>query len=367
MRAQTLDEAFDPEANAFDFLRVTLAALVIVSHAFLTAGRTDPISDWSGRQENLGGVAVDAFFCISGFLVARSRARTSDVRRFLLHRALRIAPAFAAAVLVVAFGFGPLWAWLERGALPSGFFDAALDWVRDSFLFRTDQDSGFAGLLRGNPVAGWVDAPLWTLRYECICYALLALLGWLGLLDAERPAAVALACGAAWLLHALDSAMPGIGAAMSGGLASAELLRLSAFFFAGAFAWHWRKSLLASPRVAAASGALLVAALRVGGFQLVAPAALTCLVLWLACRLPLRRLGRADTSYGLYLFGFPIQQTFVLVGLHNLGMPAFIALSLAAAWVLALLSHALVETPFLALKRAPSRSPASKVQPELAA
>ena len=360
-RMPTLDASFVPDRNAFDVLRVSFAAMVLLSHATLLSGHADPISTWSGQQENLGGIAVDGFFAVSGFLVARSYALSRGTGGFLLNRALRIGPAYVVAVLVVALGFGPLWAWLERGQIQTAFLygpTGALAWIRDTLLFRTDQDAGFGGLLRGNPVAGWVDAPLWTLRYECACYAALAVLGWLDLLSAQKPFAIAVAATLALALHALNSASTGLGTLLVGGLVNEDFIRLGAFFFAGSFAWFFRDRVLLNWKVAAASAGLLLLSLRQGGFQFFAVPALTYFIIWLGCRLPFRRL-RADYSYGLYLYGFPVQQTLALCGVHESGVPLLVVVSVGATWVLAATSAAFIETPSLLLKRraAGSRPP----------
>ena len=58
-------------ANNFDVLRFALASLVIFSHSFpLLQGdnRREPLSVLTGGQTDLGKLAVDGFFLISGFL-----------------------------------------------------------------------------------------------------------------------------------------------------------------------------------------------------------------------------------------------------------------------------------------------------------
>ena len=67
-------------------------------------------------------------------------------------------------------------------------------------------------------------------------------------------------------------------------------------------------------------------------------------------RFRLRVLGRTDLSYGIYLYGFPIQQSLVLLvpGLRN--MAAFFLVSAALSGLMAALSWHLVERPALGLR-----------------
>ena len=71
---------------------------------------------------------------------------------------------------------------------------------------------------------------------------------------------------------------------------------------------------------------------------------MACLCLWLGVRLPLSHVGRPnDVSYGMYIYGFPGQQTLALVGVQRLGVAAFVLLGIAGTVPLAVLSWFVVE------------------------
>lgn len=78
------------------------------------------------------------------------------------------------------------------------------------------------------------------------------------------------------------------------------------------------------------------------------------LVLWLALharwlpRLP-ERWG--DWSYGTYLYGFPVQQVLVAVGLHTLSFAGFVAVSTLLTLCLGALSWHLIEKGAMRWKR----------------
>src|SRR5947209_4258685 len=90
----TLADAYDPRKNSIDFLRFTLAFLVIVTHGFWLSGQgSDPLYALSRHQDSLGPAAVLGFFTLSGFLITRS-SQHSSFWRYLWHRSLRILPGF---------------------------------------------------------------------------------------------------------------------------------------------------------------------------------------------------------------------------------------------------------------------------------
>src|ERR1700687_2059412 len=99
--------------NNFNALRLVLAVLVIVSHAFpLSYGNADrePIVRLTGGLEAFGSVAVDLFFLISGMLITASWLRSKSMQSYLFKRLLRIYPGFlvaSAVSILIALAFNP--------------------------------------------------------------------------------------------------------------------------------------------------------------------------------------------------------------------------------------------------------------------
>jgi len=58
-----------------------------------------------------------------------------------------------------------------------------------------------------------------------------------------------------------------------------------------------------------------------------------------------------DWSYGMYLYGFPVQQTLAYLGLHQQGVVAYIFWSIAVTLPLAAASWYLLEKPTLSRLR----------------
>jgi len=335
--------------NAFCALRLALAALVVCSHAFPLGGfGEDPLLLLGGWQESLGGVAVDSFFALSGYLVFGSWSRSQSVRDFLWRRALRILPPYWCCLAAIAFGFAPLFRWLEGGALDASLLigpEGSLAFIRKNALLLVGQ-KGIAGLLSGVPFPDAIDASLWTIPYEAGCYVALALLGYLGGLRGQRPAVLDFAFFGLWLLYAVEEARPALGTSIIGNLGDASLLRLCAFFAAGAWFFARRDVIpIRGSLFRSCCAALVVTQWHGGGFALVSVVAIPYAVLWLGARLPRALRGwRRDLSYGLYLYAFPVQQLAALLGVHHHGFTAYLAVSLVGGLALAAASHALIES-----------------------
>ena len=158
-RGGTLVARFHPDHNSMNAVRLGLALSVIVGHAWPLSG-----SSWEPAfgDAGLGHVAVGGFFAISGFLITRSRWRTTP-GRFAWARVLRIYPGLWACLVVTAVGFAPL-AWLTTGhrlsSYPAG---AAWDYVWTNLTSRV-ATSRIGQTLETVPYAGVWDGPLWTLK-----------------------------------------------------------------------------------------------------------------------------------------------------------------------------------------------------------
>ena len=98
--------------NNFGALRLLLALAVLFSHAYAAyAGKhedADHLCILTRGQMDLGSLAVQAFFAISGYLITLSWLRTPQLRTFLLKRVLRIYPGFIVASIISLLVFAPL-------------------------------------------------------------------------------------------------------------------------------------------------------------------------------------------------------------------------------------------------------------------
>ncbi len=328
--------------NNFDALRLAAAVSVVLTHAFLLGEDRlgpDPLMRLTGGQCTLGVAGVFVFFTISGYLVTQSFEMTGRIAPFLAKRALRIYPGLAACVLLLAFVVGPAVSRLPLGAY---FADSgSYRFVVANLSLNIDVHGlpavNFTGL--GN---GWVvDGPLWSLPCEVLMYLMVAGLGGAGLVRGPVLAALFAAGIVATVLDTSSSDML-IGSA-------AWLLP---FFAAGMALYKFRDLPLLRLRYALAALAALALAARFGGFVPVFAACGSYLVIYLAFagRWRLRAARFGDLSYGLYIYGWPIEQLTV----RALGGAApwweVFAIALPATAAVAFLSWRLVEAPALRFK-----------------
>ncbi len=156
--------------NAFDFLRLFAASAVLFSHSFALYGLPEP--------ESIGGVSFGALgvgilFAISGFLVCQSWNSDPSVLRFSIRRGLRIFPGLIVMAIAAVIVVGPLFSRLS----PEQYFSQFSTWAyipNASLLFRS---VNLPGLFENNPLPKYVNGSLWTLRYEVLMYAWLAIGG----------------------------------------------------------------------------------------------------------------------------------------------------------------------------------------------
>ncbi len=328
--------------NNFGLLRVVMAVAVVVSHAFsVTDGRVEQEPWFQTTGFTLGEHAVNGFFAISGFLVTMSFVKRGW-RDYALARLLRIAPGLIAATLVVALLIGGAMTTLDKGAYYSDF---RLWRFISGTLTSFKSAAALPGVFEGNPLQ-FPMGTVWTLKYEALCYLGVLLAGLAGLLAKPRLALAALAA-LTLAVVVREVAMP------DGPKGSETALRLPLIFLTGGVIYLYRDRV----RLSLPLLALVIIALVPLSYTPLYKAALYLATAWgvlvLALSPALTRRSvepPADLSYGVYLYGWPVQQA-----LHAL-FPALTAVallwpSLAVTVAVAALSWYLIEKPALGLKR----------------
>jgi peptidoglycan/LPS O-acetylase OafA/YrhL len=340
--------------NNFDALRLVAATSVIFSHAYLLGeGRQDiePLMRLTGGQTISGVVGVFVFFTISGFLVTQSFDATGSPGRFLIKRALRIYPGLLACLLVSALAIGPFVSDLPAAA-----------YFRSSGAY-TYITSNFSMVMPANTLPGvWfssygagsvVDGPLWTLPCEVLMYLLVLTLGVLRALDLRLMLAL-IALGMVCLWFDTSSSDYFIGGA----------LWLLPFFAAGMALYRLRDKGIFRGRVALVAVAGLVLSVPLNAFILLFPLFGSYLVIYLALerRLPFFNAARfGDLSYGLYIYGWPVEQVLVRLKGGTMSWPLLFALAFPITAALAFASWHLVEARALRLKPANAQRAAGRL------
>nr|WP_210302035.1 acyltransferase [Methylobacterium brachythecii] len=335
-------------------MRLALALAVVVSHAFsLPTGRVEDEPLFGLTGFSLGEHAVNGFFAVSGFLVTMSLDRRG-LRDYVLARTLRILPGLVAATLVVSLALG---AAMTR--LPLAEYYGLPDLWR--FILGTltsfKSHASLPGVFEDNPIRSPLGT-VWTLKYETLCYLGVCLAGLLRLLRG-RWVSLVLVAGLSVALIAVAAVNP----AMPKGIETA--LRLPLIFAGGAalYLWRDRVRLSAWPLLGLALALLLR---DTPLYRTVLFLAECYAAIWIAF---VPALGRpaldlpADLSYGVYLYGWPIQQTLYALW-PQASVSALLAASLMPSLGVAALSWYAIEKPALRLKaRAMGRRTIGTIEP----
>jgi len=329
--------------NNFNALRLFLAVLVIVSHAFpLSYGgeEREPLIRMTAGQDSLGGMAVSFFFLISGMLITASWLRSKSMQSYLFKRVLRIYPGFLVASAVsnlIALGFNPAF---RHTVLTRAWVYGFLHDLVFLGSWNMLQPTAFAA----NPSPG-INGSLWTISIEFGCYLLVAALG-LFCLFKRRYLILVFALGV-WLFY--------VGKIFLGREAWRADSRFLACFLIGMLCWLFRDRIVRVLSLPAgfACVAVLVLTARFSPFwEVVFPVVGGYLILWIGTGRRwrfARWTEKTDLSYGIYLYAFPVQQVIAsFPSLRHAGLNFVIALPVTAG--LAWLSWHFVERPFLQMK-----------------
>lgn len=348
--------------NNLDAVRLVAAAAVIYGHAFPLNLGTSP----GFLSNSVQTIGVKIFFMLSGFLIAQSWDGDAHVGRFLLRRALRLFPGLALVLLFSAFVVGPIVTTLPL----TEYFSNARLW---SYLGNLNLNISYdlPGVFARNPYPTAVNGSLWSLPVEVLMYLLVPPLLFVGtLMRRTRAVMWASVLVAACLNVALVRLPLAPTRFVFHGVSLVSLLDVAPYFVIGMLAYvsGWRERLSAQ----GAAMALLIAILFPAGRPVVDELLLMCVIPVLVLgfgfsREPqFARGGRfGDLSYGLYLYGFVVQQ--FVTHLWGAAMPPWLnaLISLLVSLALAFFSWHAVEKRALNLRpRTRTPSPAGAMTPD---
>lgn len=331
--------------HGFDYLRIALAVGVLLQHSALSSYGDGVMSQyWASPVRIVLAPILPLFFALSGFLVCGSLKKNPTAGSFMTLRAIRLLPALAVEVLLSALILGPL-----LTSLP----------LRDYFLSR-----GFAvyllnmigwvhfelpGVFEDVPFAGFVNISLWTIPFELECYIALMILYKTGII---RKGKTLLALIAMAVLLGTVAACWSFDPKWAGDRPLPHSL-VTAFLVGVALNIHADRVILNKWIALAALALIVVTTITYQTIYLTAvPAAYLAVYLGMLHPPKTRPISTGDYSYGLYIFAFPIQQTYthLFPGHRDYFANAIFALVFGFAY--AAFSWWCVEQPILSRKAA---------------
>ena len=335
-----MSEILHKNQNNLGLFRLIAALLVIWGHAYpLTAdqGGVDFVFAITGFEYS-GGLAVKFFFFISGLLIGNSLLKGARPKEYLKARFFRIWPGLTAFVLVFTFIIGPLvssrdffdyffssetWCFVLSNTVSSPAFGS----IRSSFTIWE-----LPGVFQTNFLTE-VNGSLWTIPYEVLCYFTAFNIWYLS--PKIRVPLLATFTGFLMVQYFVPTFA----------IVDGSRILLLVLFYLGF------------------SVSLAQARIRIGFFSLLTLGVLT-MALWgtgfgqllfyfwlflLVIRVSGLRIVRAinlpgDYSYGVYIWGWPLQQLLVVSGQVNSTVANQI-LTMALALAIGALSWHLIEKP----------------------
>lgn len=331
--------------NNINLMRFVSAAMVVYGHMAHFIGV--PVPMLFGQE--ISHIAVKVFFILSGYLITKSFLHDGNVFRYLVRRAFRIFPALIFVAFMLAFIIGPIMSTLS----PSEYFSNANTYRYFVFNSLLHPEYNLPGVFADNPYQYAVNGSLWTLPVEFSMYLLLPMFVMVFRKLNCIKAGLLVAAIAISVLEVLHLALFPTARFVIWGTDVFQGLDLAPFFFLGSlYVFPEIKKTLnvqVAFLLAVILGFLTAGITTYWKSSACVIAILPYVTLALALASPAvfgRVFATEDYSYGLYVWGFPIQQCFVAIfGAGFLSLIPYSLVCFIVATICGMISWFFVEKP----------------------
>lgn len=329
-----LAELLKKENNNLDVFRLIAAGMVIYGHAYAIAPQAGQ-TDWIGRMleyDYSGSLAVKIFFFLSGLVVTNSLLQKRNAVDFAISRFFRIWPGLLAVLVVSALLVVPFFSALSF----SDYFSSSQPYryiLKNTFL---QLDYDLPGAFLNSPHNHAVNGSLWTVPMEVGAYIGLLALFLLGVFRSPK-----LTVGV-FLLLMMDP-LTGNRLLFTWKSPSFHSDYFIPCFAIGAMLAYFKEHIEIGAGIV--MGSILIYLLfQASSYKFYFfYMALFLSIVYLSGTPLLRRLKlRSDYSFGVYLWGFPVQQI-LQQSMPEKGTQFNQLASLVVALILGYLSWHLVE------------------------
>lgn len=166
-----LQDLLKKENNNLDIFRVIAACMVIWGHAYAITPEAGSV-DFIGRTlgfDYSGSLAVKIFFFLSGLVVTHSLLTKGSALQFTIARFFRIWPALFATLFITAFIIGPVIS--DHGLSEYFSNNTTYRYIGKNLLLRTQYN--LPGVFSGNAYKDIINGSLWSIPYEVAAYLIL--------------------------------------------------------------------------------------------------------------------------------------------------------------------------------------------------
>jgi len=340
------------ETNLFDIMRIVAASMVLWAHAYALTGGAPP--GWYGNT--VGTMGVKIFFIISGLMITRSWLADPRLHAFAMRRILRIIPALALVVLLSTFVLGPIFTTLS-------LHDYLLAHGTRLYLWNIALYPVYSlpGMFAGLPYPSVINGSLWSLPAEMAMYIATPFVIGRSAVHARCSIAiffvVSAIAGVYFVRFVTIAPMP-----VFYGTGLPSVLEMAPYFQIGALYAVFGLHRFGRPVFSVFLFMVVAAGLQAVSDKVNAYAVGEILLMVTLPYMVIsvggvriggafgRLLERGDVSYGMYLYGFPVQQTIAALWPGQIGAMGNLALTLPITFVFAVFSWKTVEQTALRLK-----------------
>lgn len=304
--------------NCFDFLRFFFAGNILLAH--LGELSQNKNLEFLYQISN-SRIAVQGFFIISGFLVAKSFTNTPSLKEYFIKRVKRILPAYIAVLIVTVLVFS----FFSSLSFSEYFTDISVyKYLGWNSVFLNFMHPCLPGLFENNLMCV-VNGALWTLKVEEGFYIVLPLIFYV-IKKSKKPFLTLVSLYVLSILYwfVMDFYL-------NKPLLAKQLPGYMAYFATGIFLFlNFDSILLNKNKIFFLSLlALIISSFTHFKIEFFYPVALGSIVIIAAYSLPfLNNFGKyGDFTYGLYIYHFPVIQLFRQYNLFEKCNPILMAFS----------------------------------------
>ena len=333
----------DSRSNNFNIIRVIAAFLVILGHMYFIMGLGNQLPVFAGQ--GIQAIGAKTLFVLCGYFITTSWIKDQHVGRYAVKRLFRIYPAFIVLVLLSVFVLGPIVTEIPRDQ----YFANIHTWEYFKNLL-LHPVYALPGVFTSLPYANVVNGSLWTIPLELAFYVLIPLMTivpWkkkfpiVGIVLLVLFTAFTFVREFVLFPKGINLVFWGNGLIQATDLIPPFLLG-HIFSFVDKKYFNWQIGTIAFLTVSFLNVPLPYS-------DLVFPLALAYFILSLGnAKNPVFRnwFKKSDFSYGLYLYGFPIQQVmYILLRKANLHPILMTFICFVIVLGFAILSWYFVEKP----------------------
>lgn len=350
MMLNRLSDFTNSRDNNFNLIRFIAALAVLFSHCYPTTNTKDELITQFGFD--MGDIAVDVFFVASGFLVTNSLVKRYDLRTFFIFRFLRIYPGLWVSVIFNVFVIGVLFTSLDNSAYL--FNRQTIVFLIKNSILVLGEANQLPGVFKHNPYHTVVNASMWSLPWEVRMYLMLIFIGFIshiGKANEFRKRVSRLVTAIAictTTIYISDYYLILFEEKTS------QFFRLSTMFFIGSLALIYQQKIFLSWHLLFTLIIILFFFSFTKNLLFVPYLLLISYLVFFAAYIPagfIRKFNLLpDYSYGLYIYGFPVQQSLAHLYPKISVLPMLLS-SFVVTLLLAAFSWHFVEEPSLKLKK----------------